>query len=74
MYKNELAFKDHLDGMTVAELLLKEGYIVLLSYEEDLLIINWEWCESGYPNRNEMVFMPKWEYEEELEDIYSEKD
>lgn len=74
MYKNEIAFKDHFNGMTVAEMLLEEGNVVMLSYEEDLLIVNWEWCESGFANRNDVVFMSQWEYEEELDKVYFAKD
>ena len=74
MYKNEIAFKDHFNGMQVAEMLLQEGNVVMLSYEEDLLIVNWEWCESGFADRNEVVFMSRCEYEEELDRVYSAKD
>ena len=73
MYKNEIAFKDHWNGMQVAEMLLQEGNVVLLSYEEDLLIVNWEWCESGFADRNEVVFMSRCEYEEELDKAFLQK-
>ena len=66
---NTIAFKSHENGMKVAEILLKEGYIVLLSYEEDLLIVNWEWCESGYANRNDVVFMPRCDFDEKYYEI-----
>ena len=69
---NTIAFKSHENGMKVAEILLKEGYIVLLSYEEDLLIVNWEWCESGYADRNEVVFMPRDEFDEKYCEIVDE--
>lgn len=74
MFKNEIAFKDHWNGMQVAEMLLQEGNVVMLSYEEKLLIVNWEWCESGFANRNDVIFMSRWEYEEELDKVYSAKD
>lgn len=74
MYGNEIAFKDHINGMSVAEMLLEEGNVVMLSYEDDLLIVNWEWCESGFANRNDVVFMSQREYEEELDKVYSAKD
>ena len=67
--KNELAFKNHINGYRVAKVLLDEGNVVLLSYEEELLIINWEWCESGYADRNEVVLMPEWEFEEKYCEI-----
>ena len=62
--KNELVFKNHENGFKVAQILLDEGNVVMLSYEEELLVLNWEWCESRYANRNDVVFMPKWEFEE----------
>lgn len=67
--KHELVFKNHENGYKVAKMLLDEGNVVLLSYEEELLIINWEWCEDGYADRNEVVFMPKWEFEEKYCEI-----
>ena len=62
--KNELTFKDHDNGFKVVKMLLDEGYVVMLSYEEDLLIFNWEWSERG-ADRNDVVFMRRDEYEEE---------
>ena len=65
MYKNEIAFKNHKNGLVVAKALLDEDYVVMLSYEEQLLIINYEWSERG-ANRNDVVFMRRDEYEEEV--------
>lgn len=67
--KNELTFKNHENGFKVAKMLLDEGKVVLLSYEEELLVLNWEWCESGYADRNEVVFRAKWEDEERDNEI-----
>ena len=67
--KHELVFKNHENGFKVAKMLLDEGNVVLLSYEEELLVLNWEWCESGYADRNEVVLMPKWEFEEKYCEI-----
>ena len=66
--KNELTFKDHDRGFDVARALLNEDYVVMLSYEEDLLILNYEWSEQG-ADRNDVVFMPKWEFEEKYDEI-----
>lgn len=67
--KNELVFKNHSRGLGVAKALLDEGNVVMLSYEEEFLVLNWEWCESGYADRNEVVFMPRWELEEKYCEI-----
>ena len=62
--RNQLVFKNHENGYQVAKILLDEGKVVMLSYEEEFLVLNWEWCESGYADRNEVVFMPRDEYED----------
>ncbi len=63
MFKNEIAFKNHEHGLAVAKMLLEENYVVLLSCEENLLIINYEWTED-FANRNDVVFMQRWEFDE----------
>lgn len=67
MYKNELAFMNHDNAMKVAQMLLDENYVVMLSLEEQLIILNWEW--SPYSDRNYIAFMTN----EELEEKYYEK-
>ena len=62
MLKNEIAFNSHSDGLRVAQILLNEGYVVMLSYEEKLLIVNYEWSEH-YSDRNDMVFMHRGDFE-----------
>ena len=64
MYRNEISFHNHQVGMEVAKALLNEHYVVMLSYEEDLLIVNYEY--SRYSDRNDMVFMPRDVFEELL--------
>ena len=64
--KNEIAFKNHSRGLGVAKALLDEDNVVMLSYEEELLILNWEFSEHG-ADRNDVVFMSAEVYEEELD-------
>ena len=66
--KNELAFKNHDNGFKVAKMLLDENYVVMLSYEEDLLILNWEWSERD-ADRNDVVFMRRDEFDEKYCEI-----
>ena len=66
--KNELTFKDHDRGFDVARALLNEDYVVMLSYEEDLLILNYEWSWNG-ADRNDMVFMNRCEFDEKYCEI-----
>lgn len=72
MYQNEIAFKNHERGFEVAKKLLEEEYVVMLSHEEDLLIVNWEWCEAPQADRNRVVFMSRYEYDEELDKLCAE--
>ena len=62
--KNELVFKNHENGYKVAKILLDEGKVVMLSYEEEFLVLNWEYGKDGYADRNEVVFMQRDEYED----------
>ncbi len=61
--RNELAFKNHSRGLGVAKALLDEGNVVMLSYEEEFLILNWEFSEHG-ADRNDVVLMRRDEYED----------
>ena len=66
--KNEIAFTDYNRGFDVAKALLDEGYVVLLSYEEEFLILNYEFSEHN-ANRDDIVFMRHDEYEEDLDEL-----
>lgn len=61
--KHELTFKDHNRGFDVARLLLDEGYVVMLSYEKDLLILTYEFSENG-ADRNDVVLIRRDEYDD----------
>ena len=65
MYENEIVFKNHNKGLEVAKALLDEDYVVMLSYEEQRLVIDYEFSEHG-ADRNDIVFMRRDEYEEEV--------
>ena len=54
--RNELTFENHENAFKVAEMLMEDGYVVMLSREASLIIINYEWSER-HSNRNDMVFM-----------------
>jgi len=63
MYKNEIAFDNHENAMVVASMLLNEHYVVMLSKEENLTILNFEYSHNS--DRNDVVFQNKEEYEED---------
>lgn len=45
--KNELAFKEMYDAMNVAESLIKNNYVVMLSREENFVILNYVWAPNS---------------------------
>ena len=71
MYKNEIVFKNHDKGLEVAKALLNEDYVVMLSYEEQFLVLSYEWSERG-ADRNDVVFMRRDEYDEENDRLWEE--
>ena len=59
---NEIAVKSFANAETLAELLLDEGYVVMISREEKLYIVNYLW--TPHADRNEVCFMDRSEMEE----------
>lgn len=59
---NQLSFKDEKSAFEVARLLIQENYVVMLSREEELVILNFEWVPDA--NRNGMVFISRETFEE----------
>lgn len=57
--KTEISIDAYEDAVELARILLKNGYAVLLTSEDDITIINYIWAE-GYgcneANRNNVVF------------------
>ena len=44
------------DATTIMRILVENGNCAMLSREEQLWIVNWVWCDSGYANRNDVIF------------------
>ena len=61
---NEIALHDKYNAQRMAEILMEEGYVVMMSREEQLYILNYVWSENN-SNRNDVVFNHK----EIIEDI-----
>lgn len=53
----ELVFNTWSDAITVAKTLMQNDYVVMLSYEEELTILNAVW--SNDCDRNDVVFMSR---------------
>ena len=62
--KNEIALHSFEDAVTIAKTLLDNGYVAMISREEQLYIVNYVWSYRG-ADRNDVAFMDR----EELEDI-----
>ena len=61
---NELVFDCYEAAIYVAMILLKYGhYVVMLSREEQLWIVNYQYSDTC--NRNDVVFMSREDFEEE---------
>ena len=60
--ENQLSFKDEKSALEVARRLIQENYVVMLSREEELVILNFEWVPDA--NRNGMVFISRETFEE----------
>ena len=69
--EKEIAFTDYERGFDVARALLDEGYVVMLSYEEEFLILTYEFSEHG-ADRNDVVLMRRDEYEERFDEQYED--
>lgn len=69
--KNEIAFHNKENALKVAEILVEEDNCVLLSKEEDLYIINFEY--SQYSDRNNVVFMDREEFDTKYYGIVEEE-
>ncbi len=58
--KNELAFESCDNCMAVARILVEENQVVLISREENLWILNYEYSHNS--DRNDVVFMSQDEF------------
>ena len=70
--KNEIAFTSRENCMEVARILVEESNVVLISREEDLWILNYEYSE--YSDRNDVVFMSQEEFYEQLREEQNDEE
>ena len=69
--KNEIAFRNKENALKVAEILVEEDNCVLLSKEEDLYVVNYEY--SQYSDRNDVIFMDREEFESKYYELVEEE-
>ena len=69
-YKNlendSIAVNSFEDACALSKILLDNGNAVMITEEEGLYIVNYVWCDSGFPDRNDVVFRNRAELEIEL--------
>ena len=61
---NEIALHSYEDAVALTKVLLDNGYVAMISREEQLYIVNYVWSQRG-ADRNDVAFMDR----DELEDI-----
>ena len=59
----ELTFRSHENLMSVVDALLDEDFVLLLSREEELYILNYIWSPNC-SDRNDVVFMDRDEFDD----------
>ena len=67
MSEFEIAVNDYYDATTITEILMNNDYVVMISREEQLYILNVVW--SADCNRNDVVFMDRGEFEEKYIEV-----
>ena len=61
---NEIVCKSYSDTLSLAEILLSNGYVVLISKEENLFVVNYEWSSQD-ADRNDVIFLSREKFEDE---------
>lgn len=62
---NEISIKDKNfeQAFALVKVLMDNGYVCMLSYEENLIIINYEWTYDEECDRNGVVFLGREDFE-----------
>lgn len=71
--EGEIPVNDFDDAIAIAKILVKNGNVVMLSKEEDLTIVNFIWSQNE-SDRNDVVFMDRFDFEEHYKDIDGEEE
>lgn len=68
--KSEIAVQSKESALKIVDILVDEEYCVMLSREEDLYIIDFEYSE--YSDRNNVIFMDRETFEQKFKEIVKE--
>ena len=69
---DEIGVHDEFDMNEIVEILVRNNYVVMVSKEEDLFIINYLWEERS--DRNNVVFMDRWNHEQSFAEIVADEE
>lgn len=70
--RDEIAIHDKEVALKIVDLLVDQDYVVMLSREEDLYIINYLY--SKYSDRNDVVFIDREEFDMKYYQIEDEEE
>ena len=56
--KHEVALHSYEDAAAITKILLDNGYVAMISREEQLYIVNYLWSQRG-ADRNDVAFMDR---------------
>lgn len=64
-----IAVKTFEEACAIVKILINNGNAVMITTEEELFIVNWVWCDSGFANRNDVIFTNRagWEVDNDYE-------
>ena len=73
MSEFSIAVNSYEDACELSLILLKNDYVIMISREESLYIVSAIWSER-HADRNDVVFMDKYEFEEKYVEVANEDD
>lgn len=73
MSEFSIAVNSYEDACELSLILLKNDYVTMISREESLYIVSSIWSQ-GHADRNDVVFMDKYEFEEKYVEVAENAD
>ena len=73
MSEFSIAVNSYEDACELSLILLKNDYVTMISREESLYIVSTIWSQ-GHADRNDVVFMDKYEFEEKYVEVAENAD
>ena len=73
MSEFSIAVNNYEDACELSLILLKNDYVTMISREENLYVVSAIWSQ-GHADRNDVVFMDKYEFEEKYIEVANKDD